>query len=343
MNELLQVSDLNIHFRGNEGVVQAVRGIDISMEPGEVLGMVGESGCGKSVTSLAAMGLLPKPHGYIPKGSIRFQGRELTRLHPMEMQKLRGNQLSMIFQEPMTALNPVLPIGEQIGEVLQVHQGLRLGSPENNARVVEALETVAIPRAQQVLREYPHQFSGGMRQRIMIAMALSCNPKILFADEPTTALDVTIQAQILDLLRDLKARLGTAILFITHDLGVIHEMADRVVVMYAGKIVEEAPVAELFGNPAHPYTRGLLRSRPGRVQRHEKLYCIPGTVPSNTNMPAGCPFAPRCDERLPRCFQEEPELQQVPVREGQQAEGQPAKHLSRCWLNQGEGGGAAHG
>ena len=311
MAKLLEVNNLHVHFQSNEGLVKAVRGISFDLQPGEVLGLVGESGCGKSVTSLAIMGLLPKPHGYIAEGSVKLdETRELRYLPANEMQLLRGSKMSMIFQEPMTALNPVLTIGEQIGEVLEVHQNLKLRSSENTKRCIEALDMVAIPRAAQVVGEYPHQFSGGMRQRIMIAMALSCNPSLLIADEPTTALDVTIQAQVLDLLRDLKKQLGTAIIFITHDLGVINEMADRVAVMYAGRIVEEAAAKDLFSNPQHPYTQGLMLSRPGRMQKGQKLYCIPGSVPSSSSMPLGCPFGPRCEHVQPSCLLAEPELQE---------------------------------
>ncbi|NLN83220.1 MAG: ABC transporter ATP-binding protein [Firmicutes bacterium] len=301
MSEILRIRDLAIDFNTSEGIVSAVRGVDLKISEGEVLGLVGESGCGKSVTSLAVMGLLPKPEGVLKSGQIIFENKNLTAFREEEWQKIRGNEISMIFQEPMTALNPVLTIGDQLGEVLQVHKGIRLGSKENIDICVENLIKVGIPRPQQVLNEYPHQFSGGMRQRIMIAMALSCDPKLIIADEPTTALDVTIQAQILDLLRELKETMKTSILFITHDLGVIHEMADRVMVMYAGKIVEEGPTKELFANPSHPYTQGLMHSRPGKVKKGDPLYCIPGMVPSGRQQIIGCAFEPRCQYSFRPC------------------------------------------
>jgi len=308
MEKVLSVVDLSINFHTSEGLVRAVRGIDFDIYEGEVVGLVGESGCGKSVTSFATMSLLPKPEGVLEQGVIEFQGRDLASLSEEETQQIRGKDIAMIFQEPMTALNPVLTIGEQLGEVLDVHLGIPLGSKENAQRCIENLKLVGLPRAEQVLKEYPHQFSGGMRQRIMIAMALSCNPKLLIADEPTTALDVTIQAQILDLLRNLKDQMNTAILFITHDLGVIHEMANRVLVMYSGKIVEEGDTKEIFAAPMHPYTQGLLRSRPGRVQKEEALYCIPGMVPSGKEVILGCAFAPRCEHSFDLCQTECPQL-----------------------------------
>lgn len=308
MEKVLSVVDLSINFHTSEGLVRAVRGVDFDIYEGEVVGLVGESGCGKSVTSFATMGLLPKPEGILERGLIEFQGRDLANLTDEEMQYIRGNEIAMIFQEPMTALNPVLTIGEQLGEVLDVHLGIPLGSKENAQRCIENLNLVGLPRAEQVLKEYPHQFSGGMRQRIMIAMALSCNPKLLIADEPTTALDVTIQAQILDLLRNLKEHMNTAILFITHDLGVIYEMANRVLVMYAGKIVEEGDTKEIFAAPMHPYTQGLMRSRPGRAQKEEALYCIPGMVPSGKEVIQGCAFAPRCEHSFDLCRTECPQL-----------------------------------
>ncbi len=308
MEKVLSVVDLSINFHTSEGLVRAVRGVDFSIYEGEVVGLVGESGCGKSVTSFATMGLLPKPEGVLERGFIEFHGRDLASLRDEEMQHIRGNEIAMIFQEPMTALNPVLTIGEQLGEVLDVHLGIPLGSKENAQRCIENLNLVGLPRAEQVLKEYPHQFSGGMRQRIMIAMALSCNPKLLIADEPTTALDVTIQAQILDLLRNLKNQMNTAILFITHDLGVIYEMANRVMVMYAGKIVEEGDTKEIFAAPRHPYTKGLMRSRPGKAQKEEALYCIPGMVPSGKDEIQGCAFAPRCEHSFDLCRLECPKL-----------------------------------
>ncbi len=293
---LLEVENLQTHFGTLDGVVRAVEGLSFHIDAGETLAIVGESGCGKSVTSMSILRLIQEPPGKIA-GRIRFMDRDLLRLPESEMRKLRGNDISMIFQEPMTSLNPVLTIGRQIGEAVRLHQGKNARDAE--ARAVEMLTLVGIPAPGRRVREYPHQLSGGMRQRVMIAMALACNPKLLIADEPTTALDVTIQAQILDLMRDLKTRLGSAIMLITHDLGVVAEMAQRVVVMYAGRKVEEATALEIFGNPQHPYTRGLLGAVPvlgssltgaGRT----KLAEIPGLVPSLRKPIIGCPFAGRC-------------------------------------------------
>ncbi len=293
---LLQVENLQTHFGTPDGVVRAVEGLSFHIDAGETLAIVGESGCGKSVTSMSILRLIQEPPGRI-KGVIRFLGRDLLTIPEAEMRKLRGADISMIFQEPMTSLNPVLNVGRQIGETLRLHEGLSASQAE--ARAVEMLTLVGIPAPARRVREYPHQLSGGMRQRVMIAMALACNPKLLIADEPTTALDVTIQAQILDLMRDLKTRLGSAIMLITHDLGVVAEMAQRVVVMYAGRKVEEAPVAELFGNPQHPYTRGLLGAVPKlgsslSTEGRSKLAEIPGQVPSLRQRIVGCPFASRC-------------------------------------------------
>ena len=293
---ILQVDRLQTHFGTPDGVVRAVEGLSFHIDAGETVAIVGESGCGKSVTSMSILRLIPEPPGRI-QGSIRFEGRELLTLPDSEMRKLRGDDISMIFQEPMTSLNPVLTVGRQIGETLRLHQGLSSGQAEG--RSVEMLELVGIPAAKRRVREYPHQLSGGMRQRVMIAMALACNPKLLIADEPTTALDVTIQAQILDLMRDLKTRLGSAIMLITHDLGVVAEMAQRVVVMYAGRKVEEAGVDDLFARPMHPYTRGLLGAVPKLGSSLEqggrtKLAEIPGLVPSLRKPIVGCPFAGRC-------------------------------------------------
>ncbi len=305
---LLEVENLQTHFGTPDGVVRAVEGLSFHIEAGETLAIVGESGCGKSVTSLSILRLVP-PAGRMA-GSVRFAGRDLLRLPEAEMRRLRGNDVSMIFQEPMTSLNPVLTVGRQIGETLRLHQGLSARDAE--ARAVEMLTLVGIPAPGRRVREYPHQLSGGMRQRVMIAMALACNPKLLIADEPTTALDVTIQAQILDLMRDLKTRLGSAIMLITHDLGVVAEMAQRVVVMYAGRKVEEAPVAALFADPQHPYTRGLLGAvprlgsslapaGPGRAPGRTKLAEIPGLVPSLRKPIVGCPFAGRCPGTTELC------------------------------------------
>jgi peptide/nickel transport system ATP-binding protein len=293
---LLDVRDLRTHFRTIDGVVRAVDGVSFHINAGETLGVVGESGCGKSVTSLSIMRLVPTPPGR-HGGEVRFLGRDLFQLPERTMRDIRGNEISMIFQEPMTSLNPVLTVGRQIGETLRLHQGMSADAAEK--RAVEMLDLVHIPEAKRRVREYPHQLSGGMRQRVMIAMALACNPKLLIADEPTTALDVTIQAQILDLMRELKSTVGAAILLITHDLGVVAEMAERVVVMYAGRKVEEASVNDLFANPRHPYTRGLLGAVPKLGSSLEavgqsKLAEIPGMVPSLRQPIIGCAFAGRC-------------------------------------------------
>jgi len=286
---LLEVENLQTHFATSDGVNRAVDGLSFSVEAGETVAIVGESGCGKSVTSMSILRLIPEPPGKIA-GEIRFQGKDLLKLSDAEMRKIRGNEISMIFQEPMTSLNPVLSVGKQIGEAVQLHQGLNKKDAE--ARAVEMLRLVGIPAPERRVKEYPHQLSGGMRQRVMIAIALACNPKLLIADEPTTALDVTIQAQILDLMRDLKHRVGAAIVLITHDLGVVAEVAERVIVMYAGRKVEEAPVAELFGNPKHPYTKGLLGAVPklGSSLSGEttRLAEIPGLVPSMKQKIQGC-------------------------------------------------------
>ena len=300
---LLDVKNLQTHFGTPDGVVRAVEGLSFHIDAGETVAIVGESGCGKSVTSMSILRLINTPPGKIA-GRIEFQGRNLLDLTDADMRKLRGNDISMIFQEPMTSLNPVLTVGRQIGETLRLHQGM----DKNQAmkRSVEMLELVGISAAPRRVKEYPHQLSGGMRQRVMIAMALACNPKLLIADEPTTALDVTIQAQILDLMRDLKTRLGSAIMLITHDLGVVAEMAQRVVVMYAGRKVEEAPVKEIFGRPLHPYTRGLLGAVPKlgsslSENGRSKLAEIPGLVPSLRQRIVGCPFAGRCPMVTDHC------------------------------------------
>ncbi len=293
---LLEVKQLQTHFRTPEGVVRAVNGVSFSIDAGETVAVVGESGCGKSVTSMSILRLIPEPPGRIA-GTIRFQGRDLLSLSEQEMRGIRGNEISMIFQEPMTSLNPVLTVGRQIGETLRLHQGL--GAKAAEAKATEMLSLVGIPAPERRVREYPHQLSGGMRQRVMIAMALACNPKLLIADEPTTALDVTIQAQILDLMRDLKRRLGSAIMLITHDLGVVAEMAERVVVMYAGRKVEEGTVREIFAHPLHPYTQGLLGAVPKLgssvgARGRSRLTEIPGLVPSLRDPIVGCAFAGRC-------------------------------------------------
>nr|WP_294501228.1 ABC transporter ATP-binding protein [uncultured Rhodopila sp.] len=293
---LLEVENLQTHFGTPDGVVRAVEGLSFHIEAGETVGIVGESGCGKSVTSMSILRLIQEPPGKIA-GQIRFQGRDLLRVSEHEMRDIRGNAISMIFQEPMTSLNPVLTVGRQISETVRLHQGMNARDAESKA--VEMLTLVGIPAPARRVREYPHQLSGGMRQRVMIAMALACNPKLLIADEPTTALDVTIQAQILDLMRDLKTRMGSAIMLITHDLGVVAEMAQRVVVMYAGRKVEEAAVGEIFARPMHPYTRGLLGAMPKLGSSLEangrgKLAEIGGLVPSLRKPIVGCAFAGRC-------------------------------------------------
>jgi peptide/nickel transport system ATP-binding protein len=305
---LLEVENLQTHFNTPDGVVRAVEGVSLHVESGETLAVVGESGCGKSVTAMSILRLIQEPPGRI-NGSIRFDGRDLLKLSEPEMRDIRGNAISMIFQEPMTSLNPVLTVGRQIGETVQLHQGMNARDAEQKA--IDMLTLVGIPAPARRVREYPHQLSGGMRQRVMIAMALACNPKLLIADEPTTALDVTIQAQILDLMRDLKTRLGSAIMLITHDLGVVAEMAERVVVMYAGRKVEEAPVREIFARPLHPYTRGLLGSVPllGSSLRdggRGKLAEIPGLVPSLREKIVGCPFAGRCPMATALCRERAP-------------------------------------
>jgi peptide/nickel transport system ATP-binding protein len=292
---LLEIENLQTHFRTPDGVNRAVDGVSFTVEAGETVAIVGESGCGKSVTASSVLRLIPEPPGKI-KGSIRFEGVDLLKLDERAMRDIRGNQISMVFQEPMTSLNPVLTVGHQIGETLRLHQGL--GREAAERRVVEMLRLVGIAEPERRAREYPHQLSGGMRQRVMIAIALACNPKLLIADEPTTALDVTIQAQILDLMSELKQRVGAAIILITHDLGVVAEIAERVLVMYAGRKVEEAPVGELFRSPRHPYTQGLLGALPklgsSLNEKATKLVEIPGVVPSLKQRIAGCVFASRC-------------------------------------------------
>ncbi|RRJ62572.1 ABC transporter ATP-binding protein [Paenibacillus oralis] len=329
---LLEVKGLKTEFRREGGAVLAVAGVDFRIGKGEVLGLVGESGCGKSVTSLSVMRLLKDTPGRIAAGEVRFEGADLVSLKEQDMRRIRGKELAMIFQEPMTSLNPVLRIGKQLEEPIRLH----LGYDRKRARehAVHMLNLVGIPRAEEVMSDYPHQLSGGMRQRVMIAMAMSCHPKLLIADEPTTALDVTIQAQILDLMRRLKEEREMGMLLITHDLGVVAEMCDRVVVMYAGRVVEQAPVEELFENPQHPYTQGLIRSVPKLRQKKRRLDSIPGNVPDLAHMPAGCKFAPRCPHAAERCLAQEPEL--LPV--GKVCEGEAGMgRLSRCWLTE-EGG-----
>ncbi|HXR58945.1 MAG TPA: ABC transporter ATP-binding protein [Burkholderiales bacterium] len=314
MNALLKIENLKTHFFTRDGVVRAVDGVSFDVFPGETLAVVGESGCGKSVTALSVLRLIASPPGRVVGGSIKFEDKDLLALREPDMRHLRGNEISMIFQEPMTSLNPVLTVGRQIAEALRIHRGL--GRAEAHAGAVEMLRQVDIPEPQRRADEYPHQLSGGMRQRVMIAMALACNPRLLIADEPTTALDVTIQAQILDLMRALKEKTGAAIVLITHDLGVVAEMAQRVVVMYAGRKVEEAPVDSLFARPRHPYTRGLLASIPrlgeaaGEAEAGvRRLAEIPGVVPSLKEDIPGCVFAPRCPHATEHCRREYPPLE----------------------------------
>ena len=302
---LLEVDDLKTWFFTDEGVVPSVDGVSYTVRRGRTLCVVGESGCGKSVTALSIMGLVPSPPGRVVGGAVRFRGRELTTMAPRELRAVRGRHVAMIFQEPMTSLNPVHTVGAQIIEALQLH--LRLDARAARARAIELLERVGIPDAGRRVDEYPHQLSGGMKQRVMIAMALSCDPELLIADEPTTALDVTIQAQILDILRELQRSTGMGVVMITHDLGVVAEMADDVVVMYAGRIVERASVLDLFDAPRHPYTVGLLRSLPGATTRKgERLQTIEGNVPAPLRFPTGCRFRTRCAWARPRCATEVP-------------------------------------
>ena len=309
---LLEVNDLRTQFRTRAGLVRAVDGVTFSLDGGELLGLVGESGCGKSITALSIMRLISPP-GEIVTGEILFDGRDLLRLTDQQMRQIRGDDIAMIFQDPMTSLNPVFTVGEQIAEALRLHR--KLSRKAARAAAIEAMREVSIPDPARRVDDYPHQLSGGMRQRVMIAMALACDPKLLIADEPTTALDVTIQAQILELLNELRKSRELAVLLITHDLGVVAEVADRVAVMYTGRIVEESPVEELFARPKHPYTEGLLRSVPKLtvedVVKHERLQTIEGVVPSPTNLPPGCHFAPRCSYRMPRCTEEEIPLYQL--------------------------------
>ena len=306
MSTLLQIEGLRTVFDTSEGEAVAVDGLELSIAQGETVGIVGESGCGKSVTALSVMRLIQSPPGRIAAGRILFEGRDLLALDEKQMRSVRGNEIAMVFQEPMTSLNPVFPVGAQVGEALRIHRGL--GRAEAEREAVRMLELVEIPEAEARARDYPHQLSGGMRQRVMIAMALSCEPKLLIADEPTTALDVTIQAQVLDLLEALKERIGMAVMLITHDLGVVAEQAERVIVMYAGRVVEEGPVDRVLASPVHPYTRGLLASQPALGQEHGELRTIRGMVPRLTELPDGCRFQDRCDLAEPRCSSIDPTL-----------------------------------
>ncbi len=321
MDFLLKVEDLKTTFYTDDAVIRAVDGVSFNVRPGEVVGLVGESGCGKSVVSLSIMRLIKYPPGKIEGGRVLLNDQNLLSLDEKSMRRIRGNDIAMIFQEPMTSFNPVYKIGDQVSEAIRLHQGLERDDAWKEA--VKMLALVGIPRPNEIINDYPHQLSGGMRQRAMIAMALSCNPKLLIADEPTTALDVTIQAQILELMKDIKKRINTAIIFITHDLGVIAEMADYVVVMYSGKIVENTDVERLFNEPMHPYTAGLIKSKPVLEEEKQVLEFIPGSVPNPMEMPSGCAFHPRCSEAMDICAREMPDL----------LEAKP-QHLVRCWLYQ---------
>ncbi|WP_079710667.1 ABC transporter ATP-binding protein [Paraliobacillus ryukyuensis] len=318
-SHLLHVKELQTQFITDEGTVPAVDDVSFYVNPGEVLGIVGESGCGKSVTSLSVMGLVPSPPGKITGGEILFDGKDLTEASEKQMQKIRGNEIAMIFQEPMTSLNPVIKIGDQLIEGVRIHTDKSRKQAKEQA--MDMLQKVGLSRVDELMSQYPHQLSGGMRQRVMIAMAFICEPKVLIADEPTTALDVTIQKQILNLMKQLNSEMHTAIILITHDLGVVAEMCDRVAVMYAGKIVEEATVKEIFNDPKHPYTKGLIQSVPDLRQRKDKLYSIPGNVPKPGQIKSGCVFAPRCAYAFETCGQEMPKLCST---EGSQQ--------VRCWL-----------
>ncbi|MFC7395151.1 ABC transporter ATP-binding protein [Scopulibacillus cellulosilyticus] len=320
---VLDVQGLKTYFFTDEGKIPAVDGVDFYVKEGEILGIVGESGCGKSVTSLSVMGLLPSPPGKIIGGHIYYKDDDITYASEAKMRRIRGNEIAMIFQEPMTSLNPVFTIGSQLIEAIRIHK--KCSKKAASKRAVELLQLVGLPRAKELLEDYPHQLSGGMRQRVMIAMAMSCDPKVLIADEPTTALDVTIQAQILELMLKLNRETETAIIMITHDLGVVAQMCHRIVVMYAGKIVEEGLVRDIFNHPKHPYTQGLLRSVPDMGNRKERLYSINGSVPKPGTIKSGCLFAPRCEYVTERCIKEEPHL----IKDQDNN-----NHGVRCWLYQ---------
>ncbi len=323
MTVLMEVKDLTTRFHTEEGTVHAVNGISYTLQEGETLGVVGESGCGKSVHALSIMGLIPQPPGEIPSGEVIFRGRDLLKLSPNKQRLVRGAEIAMVFQDPMTSLNPVLTVGRQITEALKLHLGMN--NEQSRARAAELLAMVGIPSAADRLDDYPHQFSGGMRQRAMIAMALSCNPSLLIADEPTTALDVTIQAQILDLVRRLRDKIGMAMIWISHDLGVVAGLADTVNVMYAGYIVERGKSKAVYGDSRHPYTVGLLGSLPRLDKKNQKLFSIEGSPPDMRYLPKGCPFAPRCIYRIERCDLENPPLRQAPDAED--------GHQAACWVD----------
>ncbi len=317
---VLDVKGLKTYFFTDDGEVPAVDNVDFHVKRGEVLGIVGESGCGKSVTSLSVMGLVPSPPGKIVGGEILYKGEDLTKATDRRMRQIRGNDIAMIFQEPMTSLNPVYRIGNQLIEAIRLHNSWNKKKAWN--RAVEIMKLVGLPRAEELMDSYPHQLSGGMRQRVMIAMAMVCEPEVLIADEPTTALDVTIQAQILDLMKRLNKETDTSIIMITHDLGVVAEICERIVVMYAGKVIEESDVQTIFKKPKHPYTVGLIQSVPDMRQKKDRLYSIPGTVPKPGSITQGCPFAPRCEHAFDRCITDTPQLEE-------QEDGSRV----RCWLH----------
>lgn len=321
---LVEFKNLKTYFHTEAGVVKAVNDVSFKIKEGETVCVVGESGCGKSVTSMSLMRLIQAPIGKIEGGEIFYKGKDILKLTDEEMRKIRGNEIAMIFQEPMSSLNPVFTVGSQIMEAIMLHQ--QCDKKVARERAIEMIKLVGIPRADEIVDAYPHELSGGMRQRIMIAMALSCNPNVLIADEPTTALDVTIQAQILDLMRKIKKELNTAILLITHDLGVVAEMADYVVVMYAGKVIEEGPVLDIFKNPTHPYTKGLLKSKPVLGSGEERLYSIPGQVPNPIGMKDSCYFNDRCEYCMEKCKSEIPHLRKI-----------SENHKVACWLHNDEG------
>jgi len=317
-NPILEVRSLSVYFSTEEGIIKAVEDVSFEIYPSEILCLVGESGCGKSVTALSILKLIPSPPGEIISGRIIFNGRDITKLSEKEMEKIRGNEISMIFQEPMTSLNPVFTIGDQIIEAIELHQ--RLKRNEARKKAIEILGKVKIPLPDKRIDDYPHQLSGGMRQRAMIAMALSCEPKLLIADEPTTALDVTIQAQVLSLLKEIQSEMDMAIMLITHDLGIVSEIADRVAVMYGGRLVETGPIDDIFNHTSHPYTKGLLDSIPKIEEKIKRLNAIPGQVPNPMDLPQGCKFHPRCSMAVEECRNIEPQLFKV-----------NGNHFSRCF------------
>lgn len=333
-DKILEVRDLRTYFHTDQGVARAVDGISFEVSAGRTLALVGESGCGKSVTAMSLLRLIPQPPGRIEGGAALFNGRDLLKMPAGELRRVRGNAITMIFQEPMTSMNPVFRIGQQLSAAIRLHR--KLSKEAAHEEGIALLRRVGIPAAERRIEEYPHQMSGGMLQRVMIALALACNPKLLIADEPTTALDVTIQAQILELLRRLRDETGMALLLITHDLGIVAETADEVVVMYAGRKVEHAPVKALFTAPRHPYTQGLFASLPGLQRPQERLYTIKGAVPAATQFPEGCRFHPRCPHAMPICREKTPPLIAAPS-DGKEE----TPHLAACWLHDGEAAAAA--